>query len=83
MCHDKSMRAAEFESVVSPSGQILLPPSVASEIPPGEQLRVVVMWDRPDEDLADWKLAGHLHLETAYCPEDEIYERLMDDPATR
>jgi hypothetical protein len=30
----------EFESTVAANGQIALPPEVAREIPPGEQLRV-------------------------------------------
>jgi len=77
------MRAAEFETTVSPGGQIALPPEVVSEIPAGEQLRVVVMWDRLDDDLADWKLAGNLQFEASYCPEDEVYEKLIDDPETR
>src|SRR5207248_3931798 len=48
------MKAVEFESTVAPGGQIALPPEVASEIPPGEQLRVVVMWEPGDFDLA-WR----------------------------
>jgi len=34
----------EFESKVSAGGQIVIPPELASEIRPGEQLRVVLMW---------------------------------------
>jgi len=83
MCHDEPMRAAEFETTVSPGGQIALPPEVVSEIPAGEQLRVVVMWDRLDEDWSAWRAASHERLESAYCPEDAIYEKLIDDPAIR
>jgi len=45
------MKAVEFEGTAAPGGQITLPPEVASEIPPGEQLRVVIMWEA-DSDLA-------------------------------
>jgi len=76
------MKAVEFESTVGPGGQIPLPPEVASEIPSGEQLRVVVMWENSDSDLA-WRKAGRQRFEAAYAVEDSIYEQLMDDPAIR
>ena len=76
------MKAVEFEGTVAPGGQIALPPEVAREIPPGEQLRVVVMWDPGDFDLA-WRTAGRRQFEAAYSPEDAIYEHLMDDSAIR
>ena len=76
------MRAVEFESTITPGGQIALPPEVASEIPPGEQLRIVVMWEPSNLDLA-WRTAGRQGFEAAYCPEDAVYEQLIDDPAIR
>lgn len=76
------MKAMEFEGTVTPSGQIILPPEVASEIPPGEHLRVVVMWDASDSDGA-WRNAGRQRFEAAYSPEDAIYERLMDESSNR
>jgi len=76
------MRAVEFESTVTLGGQIALPPEIASEIPPGEQLRVVIMWDPSHLDLA-WRTAGRERFEAAYAPEDVIYEQLIDDTAIR
>jgi hypothetical protein len=76
------MKAVEFESTVAPGGHITLPPEVASEIPRGEQLRVVVMWDASSSDLA-WRAAGRQRFEAAYSPEDDIYEQLMDESAIR
>ncbi len=76
------MKAVEFESTVSPGGQIALPREVATEIPPGEQLRVVVMWEPSNFDLA-WRTAGRQRFEAAYAPEDAVYDQLMDDPAIR
>jgi hypothetical protein len=76
------MKAVEFESTVVPGGQIALPPEVANEIPLGEQLRVVVMWEPGDSDLA-WRTAGGQRFEAAYSPQDAVYEQLMDDSATR
>jgi hypothetical protein len=76
------MKAVEFESTVAPGGQIAIPPEIAGEIPPGEQLRVVVMWEASNFDLA-WRTAGRQRFEAAYSPGDDIYEQLMDDSAIR
>jgi hypothetical protein len=76
------MKAVEFESTVDAGGQIALPPEIANEIPPGEQLRVVVMWEPVNSDLA-WRTAGRQRFEAAYSPEDAVYEQLMDDSAIR
>jgi len=76
------MKAVEFESTVAPGGQIALPPEIASEIPPGEQLRVVLMWDPSSLDTA-WREAGRERFEAAYSPEDAVYEQLIDDTSSR
>jgi len=76
------MKAVEFESTVTASGQIALPPEVANEIPSGEQLRVVVMWEPSNLDSA-WRAAGRQRFEAAYSPEDAVYEQLADDPSIR
>jgi hypothetical protein len=76
------MRAVEFESIVTPSGEIALPPEVAVEIPAGEQLRVVVMWEPGDTDSA-WRSASRQCFEAAYSPEDAVYDQLIDDAPVR
>jgi hypothetical protein len=76
------MKALEFDSTVMPGGQITLPPEIAEQIPAGEHLRVVVMWEPFGADLA-WRSAGRERFESAYCPEDVVYEQLIDDIATR
>jgi hypothetical protein len=45
-------------------------PEAARDIPPGEQIRVVVMW------------SGRQRFEAAYGPGDVVYEQLMDDSAS-
>jgi hypothetical protein len=86
MCHDEprkaQMKALEFESTVMPGGQIALPPEIAGQIPAGEPLRIVIMWEPSGEDLA-WRLAGRHRFESAYCPEDAVYEQLMNDAAAQ
>ncbi len=76
------MKALEFESTIMPGGQIALPPEVAGQIPAGEHLRVVVMWEPSGADLA-WRSAGRQRFESAYCSEDDIYEPLIDDAPVR
>lgn len=76
------MKAIEFESTVTQGGAIALPPQVAAEIPAGQPLRIVVMWDHSEPDSA-WQAAGRRAFEAAYAPEDSIYEQLLDDTSTR
>ena len=76
------MKAVEFEGTITEAGQISLPPEVAAEIPAGEHLRVVVLWDSSGPNSA-WREAGRRSFEAAYGPDDNIYERLLNDPSTR
>jgi len=76
------MKAVEFESTITPAGQIALPSDVLGEIPAGEHLRVVIMWEPSSPDSA-WRSAGRQRLESAYCPEDAVYEKLIDDIGAR
>lgn len=82
MDEELHMKAVEFHSTVTPGGQIALPADVVREIPAGEQLRVVVMWE-PSETDAAWRSAGRQKFEAAYCPEDAVYEQLTEDTAAR
>jgi hypothetical protein len=82
MDEELQMEAVEFESIITPGGQIALPADVVGEIPAGQQIRVVVMWDPSSSDSA-WRSAGRQRFESAYCPEDAVYEQLIDDTAAR
>jgi hypothetical protein len=70
------MKTVEFESTFAPGGQIALPPEIADEIPPGQQLRIVVMWEPSGLDLA-WRAAGRQRFEAAYSSGDEVYDQLI------
>jgi hypothetical protein len=76
------MKAVEFESTVSAGGQISLPPEVASEIYAGDQIRVVLMWDRDDSERS-WRSMGRQRFDAVYAPEDAVYEQLLDNSAIR
>jgi bifunctional DNA-binding transcriptional regulator/antitoxin component of YhaV-PrlF toxin-antitoxin module len=48
------MNAVEVESAMTALGQITLPAEIAEEVPMGEQLRVVVMWDAASQN-DEWR----------------------------
>jgi hypothetical protein len=73
------MKAVEFAGTMTQEGQISLPPEVAEEVPAGERLRVVVMWEPSGSDEA-WRSAGRRRFEAAYGPEDDVYEQLSAQP---
>ena len=76
------MKSVEFDTTITAEGQISLPAEVASLIPAGEPLRVVLMWEANAEDVL-WRLAGAKAFEDAYAPEDAIYEQLIDESPVR
>lgn len=69
------MKAVEFEAMMSQDGEIVLPSEFLGEVPAGEQLKVVVMWDASGVDAA-WRATGRIGFEEAYCAEDAIYDEL-------
>ena len=74
------MKAVEFDGSVDESGRIALPSQVLAEVPSGEQLRVVVMWEPSSED-EEWIAGSGRAFERAYSDDDSVYEQLMQDNA--
>lgn len=72
------MNAIEFDSSLGQNGEIALPAELKHSIPTGERLRIVIMWEPRGGD-SEWRLPALRGLASAYCPEDEIYEQLVDD----
>ena len=75
------MRAIEFETTVDRNGQLVLPQDLAHDIPSGERVRVVLLWDASPTDAA-WREAGRRRFEDAYCHEDAVYEQLASNEAS-
>lgn len=75
------MKTADFREQISPNGQIDVPPGIASQVPCGEQLEVVLHWGASDND-ATWRAAGRARFEVAYCSDDSVYEQLNQDART-
>lgn len=76
------MKTADFRGELTPNGQISVPPEIVSQVPPGEQIQVVLQWGASDDEIA-WRRAGRRQFESAYAADDSIYELLIHDPSTR
>jgi len=76
------MKTADFRGELAPNGQIAVPPEIASQVPPGTQVQVVLQWGGSEADIA-WRVAGRQQFEAAYADEDSIYELLIPDTSTR
>jgi len=52
MGQEPSMKTVGFKGTVTPNGRITVPAEVVKQVPPGEQLRVVLVWGTSEEDSA-------------------------------
>ena len=76
------MKTANFRGELTPNGQIVVPPEIASRVPPGEQIQIGLQWGATMDDTA-WRAAGRRRFEAAYAADDSIYEVVNHDPSTR
>jgi hypothetical protein len=76
------MKTADFRCELTPKGLIAVPPEIASQVPPGEQIQVVLQWGISDDDTA-WRASGRRQFEEAYADDDSVYELLIHDPSAR
>lgn len=76
------MKTADFRGQITPNGHIAVPPEIASQVPPGEKIDVVLQWGISEEEAA-WRAAGRRRFEGAYSADDSVYEQLIHDPSTR
>ena len=76
------MKIADFTGELAPNGQIVVPPEIAAQVPPGAKIQVVLQWGVSEED-AIWSESGRRQFEAAYAHDDSIYEGLIHDASTR
>ena len=76
------MKIVDFSGELTPNGQISVPPEIASQVPAGERVQVVLQWGSSEDEIA-WQGAGRARFEAAYCAGDSVYEQLIDDASTR
>lgn len=75
------MNALEFDSRLAASDKIEIPPDVASQLPAGANVRVIVMWETAEEEEAEWRRFSMDRFASHYAPEDAIYEKLNERPS--
>jgi hypothetical protein len=76
------MKTAGFRGGLTPNGQIIVPPEIASQVPPGAQIQILLRWGISADD-AVWRMAGRRRFEAAYAADDTVYELLMHDLSAR
>ena len=76
------MKTADFRTELTPNGQIAVPPEIVAQVPPGEQIQVVLQWGASEDDAA-WRAAGRRQFEAAYADDDSVYEVLIHDAPAR
>lgn len=76
------MKTVDFESELMPNGHIAVPLEIASQVPVGERVQVVLQWGGSEDD-ADWRAAGRRRFEAAYADDDSVYEQLIHDASSR
>jgi hypothetical protein len=76
------VKTANFRGELTQNGQIVVPPEIASRVPPGEQIQIVLQWGTA-VDEAVWHAAGRRRFEAAYAADDSVYELLNHAPSTR
>jgi hypothetical protein len=79
---DIRMKTADFKGELTSNGKIAVPPEIASQVPPGEQIQVVLQWGTSDDEIA-WRAAGRRQFAAAYSSDDSVYEQLIHDSSTR
>jgi hypothetical protein len=75
------MKIADFRGEFAPNSQIVVPPEIAAQVPPGEKVAVVISWGASEEENG-WREAGRHRFESAYAPDDSVYEQLIHDAST-
>jgi hypothetical protein len=76
------MKTVDFRGELTCNGRIAVLPEIASQVPPGEPVQVVLQWGMSEDETA-WRAAGRRQFEAAYSAGDSIYERLINDPPVR
>jgi hypothetical protein len=75
------MKSVDFRGEIAPDGQIAVPPEIASQVPCGEKIEIVLRWHLSNEESA-WREAGRQRFEAAYAADDSVYEQLILETPT-
>jgi hypothetical protein len=67
------MKTFEFQAPVSPSGTLTLPEEVASQVPAGQTVRVVLVVEDDRDEEREWIRMGMEHFFKEDDPGDALY----------
>ncbi|BDA66006.1 hypothetical protein CAL7716_001720 [Calothrix sp. PCC 7716] len=73
------MKAYEFPAQVNAEGKIVLPDTVLQELPQNQQLKVIIMFNEPNQDEIDdeaWHRLAAEELLRGYSDSDAIYDTI-------
>lgn len=76
------MKTAGFTGGLTTHGHIAVPREIASQVPAGERIQVVLRWGVSEDD-SDWRAAGRRPFEASYADDDSVYEQLIHDASSR
>ena len=69
------MKTWEFQTQLNPDHTLPVPPDVASQVGPGQTVRVVLVVGEPTEDQ-EWARMAAAELLKGYADSDAIYDQL-------
>jgi hypothetical protein len=69
------MKAVEFQTSINPDGTFTVPPEVAAQMPPQQEVRVIVLLPESSEE-ADWARLTTEEFARGYADSDAIYDNL-------
>jgi hypothetical protein len=72
------LKTVEFEAILAASRSIEVPPDVAAQLRAGSNVRVIVMWETPEEEDEAWRTLTSERFALGYALEDSIFDQLID-----
>ena len=72
------MLAYEFEARINPDRTLAVPEEIASRIPTGQAIRVIVLIEDASEEDEDWRRLGLEQFYKGYAESDAIYDELSN-----
>jgi hypothetical protein len=75
------MKAIEFQGTLIGQTSISIPDEIARELPSDSQVRVILLLDNAED--SSWKSLSAERFGNTYCDADDVYESLLNAPASR
>jgi hypothetical protein len=69
------MKAVEFQTSIKSDRTITVPPEVAAQMPPDQEVRVIILFPDSGDD-ADWARLTTEEFARGYAESDAVYDQL-------